>query len=126
VQTWAETKPTESFRGLVANVRVDALLDQQPGAGRAGLPGVLDDRSHDGRDRAVEDGVGEDDVRRLPSELDDGRDDVLGRSLRHETTDLGGAGKAEVVDAGMAGECRTRFLAKARHDVEGPLRQTRL
>ena len=31
-----------------------------------------------------------------------------------------------MVDAGVAGECRTRFLTEARHNVEGPRRQTRL
>ena len=105
------------------DLRPDRLLDQQPGAGVAVLPGVLGDRGDDRRDRHVQVGVGEDHVRGLAAQLQLDRHQVLRGGPHHGPAGDRGADEADVVDVAMPGERDPGLGAEPGDDVEHARRQ---
>ena len=97
---------------------VARALDQQPAARRARLPGVLHDRVDDHRDRRVEIGVGEHDLRTLAAELERHRAVALRRFLRDQRAGRRRAGERQVVDARMLREREPGLAAEPGDDVE--------
>ena len=85
---------------------VGAPLDEHAAAGRARLPGVLDDCAADDRDGGVEVGVREHDLRRLAAELQRARDEVIRRELLDLLTDDRRAGEGDEVHRAVRGERR--------------------
>jgi hypothetical protein len=104
---------------------VGRVLDQQAGAGRAGLAGILDRGIDHEQQRLIEFGVGEHHLGRLAAELQGHRAGVRGRGLLHETADLARAGERDVVDARVSGERGPGLLAVAGDDVQSTRRQAR-
>lgn len=102
-----------------------ATLEQQPGTGGAGLPGIAEHGGGDGAERQVEIGVGEDDDRRLAAQFGDGGHHVGGGGLGD--LDAGGhrAGEGDLVDVRVAGQGRAG-LAVTGHHVEDTRRKTAL
>jgi len=96
---------------------VAGLVNEHARTGGAGLARVLDDRVHDLRDGVIEVGVREDDVRRLATELQHDRDDVLRRVDGDELADGAGAGERDVVDAVVQGERIADGRARALDNV---------
>src|SRR6185503_11206348 len=96
---------------------VDAVLDDEPGAGRADLAGVQEDRGDCVVDGGVEVDVREDDVRVLATELE--RDPLdRGRRGGHDATPGGkAAGERDQVDVGVLGERRADLRAGAEDQV---------
>ena len=90
----ASAGPTCSAAKRCAEAREHLLvaraLDQQPAARRAGLAGVLHDRVDEHRQRGVEVGVGEHDLRPLAAELQRHRAVPLGRLLRRPHAPVAG------------------------------------
>ncbi len=65
----ADFQRSEARAELREHFLVARLLDQEPAAGRTRLSGVLDDRVDDHRQRVIEIGVGEHDLRALAAQL---------------------------------------------------------
>ena len=102
---------------LVDELVVDRLLDDQPGAGRADLAGVQEDRGQREVERGLEVGVGEHDVGVLAAQLEG---DLLhrGRGRGHDPPAGGqAAGERDQVDAGVLGQRRAGVGAGAEHEV---------
>ncbi|MCO5557596.1 hypothetical protein L7F22_011162 [Adiantum nelumboides] len=78
-ETVAEPDQLRAAHHLVDDGVGDRVLDDQPRAGRADLAGVQEHREHHVVDGELEVGVGEDDVRVLPAQLDGGALHRLGR-----------------------------------------------
>ncbi len=74
---------------------------------------------------AGEIGVGEDDVRRLPAELDADPLDRVRGAAQHQPADRRRPGEGHLVDAGMGDQRRTRPRS-ARDDLEDPAREAGL
>ena len=70
VERAAEPDPLRPLDERVDEVVVDRLLDEQPGAGRADLAGVQEDRGQRVVEGDLEVGVGEDDVGVLAAQLE--------------------------------------------------------
>ena len=102
---------------LLEELVVDAVLDEDPVRGDAGLAGVAVLAEDRARDRLVDVGVVEDDERRVAAELER---DLLqpGRALGHQQLpDLIRAGEAELADERARGHLlpdRGRVLGVAR------------
>ena len=97
---------------------VDLLLDEQAAAGGAHLSGVVEDRHRGGGDGDVEVGVGEDDVRRLPAQLERDPLEVAGGGPHDRLTGGGGTGEGDLVDVAVFSQRRARGLAEPRHDID--------
>ena len=95
---------------------------KQPRARAAHVALVEEDALHDALDRLVERGVLEDDVGRLPAELERERDAAPGERRLDVLADSGGAGEGDLVDVGLAHERRAGH-AVARHDRDHARRQ---
>ena len=108
------------------DLAVAPALDQNARGGRTGLARILDARIDQERQRAVEVGVGEHELRRFSAEFERHRRDMARRRRLHQRPDRDRAGEGKVADAGMGGERRARLLAEARDDVERAGRKTRL
>ena len=106
VERAAEPDPPGPLDELVDELVVDRLLDQQPGAGRADLAGVQEDRGQREVERHLEVGVGEDDVGVLAAELE--RDLLHGAGGGGHDPPAGrqAAGERDQVDARVLGERR--------------------
>jgi hypothetical protein len=101
----------------------NALLDEDPAAGRTGLAAVLDDRVDEDGHRGVQVGIGEDQLRRLAAQFERDGTVVSGGRLRDQGAGRGGAGEGDVVDAGVRGQRRAGLGAETGDDVEDALRQ---
>jgi hypothetical protein len=98
-------------------------LDQDARRRRAGLPGVLDPGVDQVRQRRIEVGIGEHDLRALAAELERDRHDVLrGRGL-DQPTGADRAGERQMGDARMRRERRAGLLAEPGDDVQRAVRQ---
>ena len=98
--------------------RVDGgVLDQQSGAGQADLSGivVLPEGLCDG---GVQIGVGEDEERRLPSQLEAQRRQVRGGRRRDELPGVDRAREGDAIHVGVRRQRRPGFFADALHDIE--------
>ena len=93
-------------------------FDQHAAAGRARLTAVLHDRAHDRRDRRVEIGVGEDDLRRFSAQLEDAARMVLRGRRLHQCPDFRRTGEADHVDAGVPRQRVAGRFAQPGHDVD--------
>ena len=94
--------------------------------GRTGLAGVLDAGIDEERQRRVEIGVGEHQLRRLAAELQRHRHDVPRRRGLDEPADRDRAGEGDVVDARMRRQRRARLLASPGTTLSAPAGQPRL
>ena len=99
---------------------VNQRVDQHARARRAGLPGVLHDGVDDHGDGGVQVGVGKDDLRAFAAQLQRHGAVALGSHLLDQRADLGAAGEADVVDAGVARQRVAHLVAVAGDDVERP------
>ena len=88
------------------------------------MPGVLHDAVDDGRKGGVKVGIGKHDLRAFSAQLQRDRAMPLGGHLLNQGADAGAAGKADVVNARMAGECIADFVAVAGDDIERAGRKT--
>ena len=93
-------------------------LDQEAAARRAGLARVLHDRVDDRRQRRVEIGVGEDDLRSLAAQLQRDGAVALRRFGGDARAGRGRAGERQMLDARMRGERRAGLAAEPGDDVE--------
>jgi hypothetical protein len=91
-------------------------LDEQPRAGAARLALVEEHRIACRRDRALEVGVGEDDVRRLATQLQRDTLEVAGRLDNDLTPHLRRARERDLVHVRMACERGAGGLTEAGHD----------
>ena len=97
---------------------VDRGLDEQARARLARLPGRIEDRPGRARDRVVEIGVGEDDVRALAAELERHALERVGSEAHHLGAGRGRAGERDLVDARVAHEVRADRRSVAGNDVD--------
>ena len=109
---------SEAIGELFEQRLVERRLDEQPRARAARLPGVLHDRVHDDRQRGVDVGVRENDLRPLAAELQRNRAVSLRARLRHDRPGRGRAGERQVRDAAMRGERRPGLRAEPGHEVQ--------
>ena len=107
---------------------VDVFLDQR--ARRAGADlALVEGEQHKALDRLVEKGVvlghhvGKEDVRRLATQFQRHRDQVLGRGLHDLLARHGRAGKGDLGDALRGGQCVPDFGTVAVDDIEHTGRQ---
>ena len=97
---------------------IDGSFDQHAAAGRAGLAAVLDDRVDQHRQRRLEIGIGEDDLRRLAAELHRDAAIVDARPPAGSPCRCGRAGEGDVVDQRMRRKRRAGIAAIAGDDIE--------
>ena len=102
----------------VDEVVVDRLLDEDAGARLAALAGGVVDRPDRARDRRVEVGVREDEVRALAAELERQPLDRLGAEPHDLAARLRRAGERDLVDAGVLDEIGARRRTVAGDDVD--------
>ena len=107
------------------NLAIAPALDQDARRSRTGLAGVLDARVDQERQRAVEVGVGEHQLRRFSAEFERDRRNMARRRRLHQRPDRDRAGKGKMPHPGVGGERRARLLAEARNDIERARRKTR-
>ena len=116
--------------GVAGDVFEDAivrrLFDEDPRSGRAHLSLVVEDRRRSGARRALHVGVGQDDVRRLATELQRQLLQVARRGANEDPADLRRTGERHLVHAVVGGEGRARGLAKAGHEVDDARGNARL
>lgn len=106
---------------------VDALLDEDTGAGTAALAVVVVDAEVDPADGIVNVGVVEDDVGALSAELEGDLLQVrLGGGLEDLATNDGGAGEGNLVDIHVGGDGGTGNTTEARNDVDNTGGETSL
>ena len=108
------------------DLRVTRTLDEDARGGGARLARVLDAGIDQERQRAVEIGVGEHELRRLAAELERHRRDMARRRRLDQRADGDRTREGNVPHARMRGERRAGLLAEARHDVERAGGKTRL
>ena len=99
---------------------VEPLLDEDPRARLAALAGRVVDRPDRARDRRVEVGVREDDVRALAAELQRQPLDRLRAEPHDLAAGLRGARERDLVDAGVPDEVGAGRRAVAGDDVDRP------
>ena len=97
---------------------IDGALDQDAAARRAGLAAILDDGVDQHRQRCLDVGVGEDDLRRLAAEFHGDAAIVDGRRLLDRRAGRRRAGEGDVVDHRMRRKRRASLAAVAGDDVE--------
>ena len=83
---------------------VDVLVDDEPRAGHAGLPGGREHAGDDAVGGGLEVGVGEHDLGRLAAELERDAREVARRALGDVDAGLRRAGEGDLVDARVAHE----------------------
>ena len=105
---------------------VDAVLDDQPAAGRADLAAVQERGGERVVDRGVEVGVGEHDVRVLAAELERDPLHVDGRRGHDRLPARETAGERDEVDIGALGERLPDAVARPEHQVDDTRRDAGL
>ena len=122
----AQPDPVGPPRQLLDEAVVDAVLDDQPAAGRTDLAAVQERGGQRVVDRGLEVGVGEHDVRALAAELERDALHVDG-SRGHDRLSAGEAsGERHEVDVGTLGERLPDAVARPEHEVDDALRDARL
>ena len=114
----ADPQAAIASRHPLDDLAVTPALDQYARGGRAGLAGILDAGVDQERQRALEVGVGEHELRRFSPEFERHRRDMARRRRLDQRPDRNRAGEGKVADAGMGGERGARLLAEAGNDVE--------
>ncbi|MNH04336.1 hypothetical protein D3C79_636280 [compost metagenome] len=97
---------------------IDTAFDIGAGTGIADLPRVEEHTVGDRLGRRLDIGVGEHDHRRLAAQLQGQAFHLVHRRLAHRATHRRGAGKAQLVDAWVAGHRRADHAAAAGDDVQ--------
>ena len=111
----------------VEELVVDALLDEDTGAGAASLTVVPEDTVRCPVDGEVHVGVVEDNVGALAAELERNVLEVrLGASLLDLAADEGGAGEGDLVDVGVLGDRRADGVAVTDKNVDDTRREASL
>jgi hypothetical protein len=105
---------------------VDGVLQEQPGARRAHLPGVQERAGERGVHGGLEVGVREHDVRVLAAELQRHLLHVLGRGPHDRASGLQPAGEGDEVDARRGHERGAGHRSRAEHEVDDAVREPRL
>ena len=108
----------EALSELLQGFFITGTLDQEPASRGTRLAGVLHDRIDEHRQRGIEVGVGEHDLRAFPAQLERDRAMTLCSLLRHRRTGRGRSGERKMIDAGVRGQRRTRFTSETGDDVE--------
>ena len=88
------------YRGLDKLV-IDALLDNDPGAGAADLALVEQDAQLEAVQGPIPVAVFKENIGALAAQLQGGGDELVGRSLGHIQAHFGGAGESQLPEAGM-------------------------
>src|SRR5579872_1188923 len=108
-----------------AELRLDRRGDEDPRAGQAHLPGVVELGRH-GRRGLVEVRVVEYDERRLATELEAHRHEARGTRARDGAARRDRPGEADPIDAGVVDEGLARLGARPLHHVEDAGRHARV
>ena len=126
VRPVAEPDAIRAPRQLIDEPVVDAVLDDQPAAGRTDLAAVQERGGQRVVDGGLEVGVGEHDVRTLAAELE--RDPLhVDGSRGHDRLAAGEAtGERHEVDVGTLGERLPDAVARPEHEVHDALRDAGL
>src|SRR5437016_6516647 len=98
---------------------MDAPLEEEPRAGAAHLARVRDEGPERPGHRLLEVRVGEDEVGRLPAELEREWQDAVGGEVRDLPAGPEGAREGDLPDAAVRDDRRARLRSRPRHDVEG-------
>ncbi len=109
----------EALRELRDHAVPRRAFDQDAAARGTGLPAVLDDRVDQHRQRRLEVGVGEHDLRRLAAEFQRDRAVVRGGGLRHAPSGVRRTGERDVVDARVLRQRLPGLCPQAGDDVQG-------
>ncbi len=111
---------------LVDEPVVDAVLDDQPAAGRADLAAVQERRGQRVVDRGLEVGVGEHDVRALAAELERDPLHVDGSRGHDRLPARETSGERHEIDIEALGERLPDAVARPEHEVHDTLRDAGL
>jgi hypothetical protein len=118
VERVAEHDLAGGLRETGHDVVVAVAVDEDPRARSADLALVREEPHRDPRDDGLEVGVGEDDLRRLPAELERHATELPGGLDRDLPADLRAAREADLADVRVPGERRAGRLAEPRDDVD--------
>ena len=100
-----------------------ALVDDEPRAGHAGLPGRRENAGHQPVGRGPQVGVREHDLGGLAAQLQGHLVEVLRCGVRDRTAGRRRAGEGDLVDAAMAGQRGANLTREPRDHVEHPGRE---
>ena len=126
VRPAAQPDAVRAPRQLIDEAVVDAVLDDQPAAGRADLAAVQERRGQRVVDRGLEVGVGEHDVRALAAELERDPLHVDGGRSHDRLAAREAPGERHEVDVGALGERLPDAVARPEHEVHDALRDAGL
>src|SRR6202011_3412059 len=106
-ERWTDLDRFRRFGDAVDHFVEGAAFDVQPGAGRAALPVVEEDRVRRAQRRNGRIDVAEDDVRRFAAQLERQFLEVPGGGMDDQSSDFRRPGEGDLIDAVVSGERRT-------------------
>src|SRR5579859_5145294 len=104
----------------IHNFCEDRLMHEHPTAGTAILPRVFEQPDGDSLKRCVQVRIREDDLRRLPAQLQLHVSDAVSRRMHDLAPDLGGPSKRDHSDITMMDQCFTSYRPKPWYNIEQP------